>query len=61
VSDTSSFTVIANLFVLSLADGLKTEAIRGCNFQFDSVLTDVPTALAAARLFEQGIVFLSNL
>ncbi|PVF99366.1 hypothetical protein CPB86DRAFT_703338 [Serendipita vermifera] len=36
-----------------LAEGANMEAIRGCNFKFNSALTDVPTAMETARLFQQ--------
>jgi hypothetical protein len=39
-----------------LADGLRGQALRSCKFKFDSILTDVKSAMGAARVFEEVAV-----
>jgi len=39
-----------------LADGLRGQALTTCKFKFDSILTDVKTAMETARVFEEVAV-----
>jgi len=39
-----------------LSDGLRGQALRNCKFKFDSVLSDVKSAMQAARVFEEVAV-----
>jgi hypothetical protein len=39
-----------------LADGLRGEAVRNCKFKFDPIMTDVKSAMGAARVFGEVAV-----
>jgi hypothetical protein len=38
----------------SISDGLRGQAPRNCKFNFDPILSDVKSAMQAARVFEEG-------